>query len=115
MDLYAATKAVVDELTAAGVRATLDGTDVHPPCVLVRPPSVSFRFGKGNWDAEFEAWVMVPSNGIAASLRAIGDLITEVQDALADRTVTAVPDDAQLVDGGTVPMYRLSWTQRVPA
>lgn len=115
MDLDAAMQTVVDTLTAADVRATLDPVDAHPPCVLVRPPTMTYRFGKGNWDAAFEAWVMVPANGINASLKQLGDLLEDAQSALGYHGVTATPDDATLNDGGTVPMYRLSWTQRIPA
>lgn len=115
VDLQAAMQQVVDELTAAGVRATLDGRDMRPPCVLVRPPTMHFRFGKPTFDADFEAWCVVIGNGQSNSLPAVSELLTAVQEALGYRGVTATPDDAQLLDGGTVPMYRLSWTQRLTA
>lgn len=114
MDLAAATQAVVDQLVDGGVRATLDGRDMNPPCVQVRPPSLTFRFGKG-WDAAFEAWAMVPATGMRADLKALGELVDAAQAALVGAAVTATPDDVVLADGGTVPMYRLSWTQRIPA
>lgn len=115
MDLDAAVKAVVDRLTAGGVRATNDGRNANPPCVLVRPPSLTFRFGKGTWDAEWEAWAMVPATGQSGSLAALGDLVTAAQTALGGAVVTARPDEAQTADAATVPMYRLTWTARIPA
>jgi hypothetical protein len=115
VDLAAATQSVVDQLTAAGVRATLDGRDANPPVVQVRPPAMTFRFGKGCWDAEFEAWALVPSTGMRGDLIALGDLVTRTQDALVGAVVTARPDEAVLADGSTVPMYRLTWTQKIPA
>lgn len=115
MDLKAATQAVVDTLTAGGVRATLDGRDANPPCVLVRPPTLTFRFGKGCWDAEWEAWAMVPDTGHSTSLTALGELVTAAQDALGGAVVTARPAEASTADGGTVPTYTLTWTARIPA
>lgn len=115
VDLAGAMQSVVDELEAAGVRATLDGRNTHPPCVVVRPPTMHFRYGKPTFDADFEAWCMVPANGQNNSLPAVSELLTKAQEALSYRGVTATPDDAQLLDGGTVPMYRLSWTQRLTA
>jgi hypothetical protein len=106
---------VVDELDAAGIRATYDGRNMHPPCVLVRPPTMHFRYGKPSFDADFEAWCVVIGNGQGNSLPAVSELLTDVQNALGHRGVTATPDDAQLLDGGTVPMYRLTWTQRITA
>lgn len=106
---------VVDELTAGGVRATLDGADVDPPCVLVRPPTITYRYGKGSWDAAFEAFATVPATGQSSSLTTAGDLVARATEALHGRVVTATPDDLTLAGGGTVPMYRLTWTQRIPA
>lgn len=115
MDLDAAVQGVVDQLTDAGVRATNDGRNVNPPCVLVRPPTLSFRFGKGGWDGAFEAWAMVPATGQRTDLAALGELVTATQDALRGAPVTATPDEVTTPDGGTVPMYRMSWNQRIRA
>jgi hypothetical protein len=115
VDLDTAAAAVVDRLTAGGVRATLDGRNANPPCVLVRPPALTFRFGKGTWDAEWEAWAMVPATGQTGDLAALGRLVTAAQAALGGQVVTARPDEAQTADGATVPMYRLTWTARIPA
>lgn len=115
MDLDAAMQGVVDELRAGGVRAVMDARDANPPCVLLRPPTIHFRFGKPTYTADFEAWAMVPDTGQSSSLVAAGDLVTAVSEALGGRIETATPDDATLADGGTVPIYRLTWTQRIPA
>lgn len=114
VNVKAAMQAVVDDLTAGGVRAVLDARDAHPPCVLVRPPTVHYRFNKG-WDADFEAWAMVLGGGQSDALSAVGELLEQAQAALGGRGVTASPDDAALADGGTAPMYRITWTQRIPA
>jgi hypothetical protein len=114
MLLDQAVQAVVDRLRASGVRATQDGRDANPPCVLVRPPTLHYRFGKG-WTGDMEAWAMVPATGQRVDLSALGGLLDDVQDALAGAVVTATPDEAATADGGTVPIYRLTWTQKIPA
>lgn len=115
MDLAAAVQSVVDELDAAGIRATNDGRNLNPPCVLVRAPILHFRFGKPTYDADMEVWALVPASGTSGDLKNLGDLVVEVTEALSGRPVTATPDEATLADGGTAPMYRLTWTQRIPA
>lgn len=114
MKIREAMQGVVDTLTAAGVRATLDGRDANPPCVLVRPPTMQFRFGKGYWDAEMTAWALVPDSGMSGAMDTLGILVSEAQAALNYAAVTARPDDTTLADGATVPTYVLTWTQRVP-
>jgi hypothetical protein len=106
---------IVARLTAAGIRATLDGRDVNPPCVLVRPPTMTFRFGKGYWDADLTAWALVPDTGVGTASGALGELIDAVQNALGFAVVTARPDETTLSDGSTVPTYVLTWSQRIPA
>lgn len=116
MDLAAAVQDVVDRLKAGGIRATADGRDLNPPAVKVQPPVMTFRFGKGCWDAEWTAQLVVPDSGHAASLRALGPLITAVQDALGGAVVTARPQSVDLSDGaGSAPGYALTWTARIPA
>lgn len=48
----------VDALRAAGVRATSDPVDAHPPVVLVRPVSAAPSAAAGCWvvDVEAELW-----------------------------------------------------------
>jgi hypothetical protein len=115
VDIDAAVQGVVDALTAAGVRATQDGRSVNPPCALVRPPTLHYRFGKGSYEADFELWAIVPSTGHRTDLIALGELVTAVQGALNFAGVTATPDETSTADGGTVPMYRLTWSTRIPA
>lgn len=113
MDIYAAAVAVVDKLVADGVRATLDGRDLNPPAVLVRPPTVSYRFGRDG-DADWEAWAVVGDTGSKQSLDALSDLLERVSAALV-RPVQARPDVISLADGSTVPAYVLTWSGKIPA
>lgn len=111
MDVLAAMQAEVDLLTAAGVRATLDERDVNPPCVLVRPPILTYRFGRGA-DAEWTYWLIVPDAGKSNAIAALGELIEAAQAALGFMAVTLTPDDAILSDG-TYPMYSMTRSTRI--
>lgn len=115
MNIREAMDAVVAQLTAAGIRATVNGADANPPCVLVRPPAMAYRFGKGYWDAEMTAWALVADTGTGNAMAGLGELVTDVQLALNYAVVNARPDETLLADGSTVPTYVLTWTQRVPA
>jgi hypothetical protein len=115
VDLKAATQDVVDVLLAAGIRATIDPKSANPPCVLVRPPSITWRFGKGGWDAAWQAWLVVGDSGLPAVLDDQSELINQVQAALNYAAVTARPADTTMSDGATLPTYVLEWTSRIPA
>lgn len=115
MDLAGAVQDVVDRLVAGGVRAVASAQDVNPPCILVRPPTISYRFGKAYWDAEWTAWAIVVGSGQVQQLKAHSALLDAAQTALGYAAVSARPDDATLADGSTVPIYVLTWTQRIPA
>lgn len=114
MDLAAAVNDVVRRLKAGGVRAAVDARDINPPAVLVRPPALTYRFGKGYADAEWSVWVLVGSSGKSQELTQLSALLDQVQTALDHSGVTARPDDAVLPDGSTAPMFVLSWTSRIP-
>lgn len=110
-DLAAAAAELVAILTAADIRASVEAADLNPPCVQLRPPSLTYRFGKG-WEASWEAWLLVPDSGQAQALRSLGELLSAVQEALGYRGTTARPDSTLLPDGSNVPTYVLSFTTR---
>lgn len=114
MNLDAAAAAIVDQLRAGGVRATVDERDLNPPCVWVKPPAVTFRFGKGYWDAAWTLQAVVPDSGRDIALGNLGSLLEQVQDALGNVAVTAVPISL-LVPGGSAPYpgYELTYSQRI--
>jgi len=114
MDIAAATQAVVDELVAAGVRATRDGRDLNPPGVQVRPPTIHYRFGR-DATADWEAWAVVPDTGVGPSLTALSKLLDAVGKALGGRPVQARPDNVTLADGGIAAAYVLTWSAKIPA
>lgn len=111
MNLDAAAQVIVERLKAAGIRATLDERDINPPCVYVRPPGLTFRFGKG-WDAQWAVVCVVPDNGAAYALAALGSLVADVSMELG--TVAARPVSLQ-VPGGAAPFpgYEMTFTERI--
>jgi hypothetical protein len=113
VDLEKACKDIVDQLTAAGIRATVDARNLNPPCVQVRRPTLHYKFGRGIAEADWELWLMVPDSGTSQALKTVSELLTDVQTALGFAAVEATPDDAALPDGSTVPMYRLTWSKRI--
>lgn len=114
MDLQGAAQAVVDRLMAAGIQATLDERDLNPPAVLVAIPLMSFRFGKGGWDAQFTLAAVVSNSGRAAALANLSTLVTDIHQAMGGAPVTARAIDLMVPDqGAPLPGYELTFTQRI--
>lgn len=114
VDIDAAVQDIVDRLTTAGVRATVDGRDLNPPAVQVRPPTMHYRFGRCA-NADWQVWVVVPDTGMRTSLAALSTLLEDTQAALNLAGVDATPNTVTLADGGTVPAYVLTWSSKIPA
>lgn len=113
VDLAGIVQALVDRLTAGGVRAAADLRDLNPPGVLVRPPTLHGRFGK-NVNADLTLWCVVPDTGVSTALGALAELMDATQTALGWVVVLARPVDVQALDGaGTLPGYELTFTQRI--
>jgi len=114
-DVDAAAAAIVARLVAAGVRASIDERDLNPPAVWVAPPTMSWRFGKGTWDAEWLLTAVVPDGGRATSTAALAALVVQVQQAMGWGGVTARPVSLLVPGAGGVPLpgYEMSFTQRI--
>lgn len=114
MDIATATQSVIDRLTAGGVRAVLDERDINPPCVFVGPPTIKWRFRRGDYDAEFRAWVLAPNSGRNIALKSLGPLLEATAEALGMVTVTAEPADFSVADqAGPLPGYRIVWHEQI--
>lgn len=101
----------LEALTAADIRATDDPRDINPPAVLIRPPVLSFRFGRGCIGADWTARLVLPNSGTRQALQLALPLIDRIQTALQGAVVTATPADFELPDGGgPTPGYQLTWT-----
>ena len=100
---------IVDRLTAAGIRATLDPRNLTPPGVLVRPPTITYDLAYGHtveWTVT--AYVPGPYNGDAlAALIGPGALVSAIDAALDCVTAARPGPDPE------TPSYELSWTEGV--
>jgi hypothetical protein len=114
IDLNAATRDLVDTLTAAGISATTDPRDLNPPAVLVPPPSIDWRFGRGA-DATFEIVCAVVDTGAAGALPAVSALVDDVQTALRGAVTGGRPAALDTGSGGPpLPAYTLTLTRKLP-
>lgn len=112
MDVLGRMEAYRDAIVAAGVRCALDARDVNPPAVLIRPPTLAYRFGRGCVGASWTAWLYLPDAGQIDALRVGFPILETVSDALASVAVgmtEAAPADFQTADGATVPGFVLTW------
>lgn len=112
MDVLARMEAYRDAITSKGVRCVLDGRDVNPPAVLIRPPTLTYRFGRGCVGATWAAWLYLPDAGQIDALRVGFPILEAVSDALASVYVgvtDAAPADFQTPDGATVPGFIVTW------
>jgi hypothetical protein len=113
MDIAGAVAGVLDRLTVAGIRATLDERDINPPCVYVPPPAVTWRFRGGDFDAEFTAWCVTGAAGRNIDLPNLATLIEQVTAALRFTAVRGDPADLMVPhQAAPLPAYRLTWTER---
>lgn len=103
-------EAYLSQLRAAGIRATDDPRDINPPAVLLRPPVLQFRFGRGCIGAEWTARLVLINAGTRQALQEALPLIEQIQDALQGAVITATPAEWDLPDGGgPTPGYQLTW------
>jgi hypothetical protein len=109
-----AVTSVVDRLTAAGIRATMDERDLNPPCVYVAPPAVAWRFGRGDFECDFTIWAVTGAAGRNIDLPNLAVLVTQVAEALHLITVRAAPADLLVPhQAAPLPAYRITFTEHV--
>lgn len=112
MKLDELAQAQADRITAGGVRAVIDARDMNPPCALIRPPVLGFRFGGCN-ALTWTVLVVAPDTGTRGALSTLGEAVDAVQAALDYPAATVTPVDVSLLDGGTAPGYQLTYVTKV--
>jgi hypothetical protein len=114
IDLAGAAADLADTLTAAGIPATVDVRDLNPPAVLIPPPELVWRFGKGavcTWRIVAAA----PNTGTGPAVGVLSDLVDRVQDALAGAVTGGRPVDlTDPLGGAPLPGYELTLETRRP-
>ena len=105
---------VMDLLTGAGIRVTLDITQLNPPGCLLGAPELDFRFNGGDFTASYTLVAVVGSTDKTRAIMNLSDYLSEVLVALGDRPITARPVDLTLADASTLlPGMELRWTTRI--
>lgn len=103
---------ITGRLEAAGVRCVIDERDVNPPCVLIGPPTITYRFHKGSWVAAWALLAIVPDSGRRVATDNLDALVTAVQAALGGTITTAVPLSFTGVDTApALPAYQLAFNE----
>jgi hypothetical protein len=106
--------AVRIKLESAGVRATIDDKSVNPPCVLIQPPAIVYRFGGKQADAEWTLLAVAPNSDKVAEIRALDKVLTETRAALDGAPVAARPAGVFTADGtATLPAYELTYANKI--
>lgn len=100
-----------EQLTAAGIRATVDPRNVVPPCVLFNPPdSVALNIGCGG-TAQMSAVLLASGPGQGDAWQTLEAALPAV---LAHVPAEEVRSTAYtLDDSGPMPAYELIWTSTV--
>lgn len=112
--LMDAIRPVLELLTAAGIRVTLDITQLNPPGCILLPPELDFRFNAGDFTASYVLIITVASSDRTRMIGALSDYLAEVLAVLGDRPITARAVDVTLADASTaLPGYELRWTTRI--
>lgn len=112
VDVPAAMQELLDLLTAAGIRATQDEAQLNPPCVLVRRPTLQWRFSGTCQSATWSVLAVAENVDRQIALTQLAGLLQETSDAIGRRfssaraTTLAAPggDDARL------EAYEMTWT-----
>lgn len=113
IDLARAVAAVVDRLTAGGVAATADIRNLNPPAVLVPPPTLEWRFGRGA-EATWQVVATVGNTGTGAAITALSELVDAAQEAMGGLITAGRPVDLSSPDGGApLPGYELTFTTKI--
>jgi hypothetical protein len=105
-------RAACDEITAAGVRATVDPRKAVPPCLVIGPPQVSLDrldlCGTADWTAHL---IAATGAGTTDAWSQLDSLVGVVLGILPVETIR--PTDYS-PDGTTeYPAYELTWTAQV--
>lgn len=115
IDILAQMERYQGAVNAAGVRCVLDARDVNPPALLIRPPTMNYRFGRGCISAEWSAWLFLPDAGQLDALKLGLPILETVHSALASvgvAVVSAIPADFQPPNGSISPGFTLAWNSQ---
>ena len=112
-NLAAAAQTILDQLAAAGIRATQDYANLNPPGVLLKAPKLGGRFKGGTYAASWSAYLVAPDSTADAANQILGTLIDEVEAALVVGPIEWDPADFPTTEGALLPAYLATWSDRI--
>lgn len=108
--LTASMKATVDELKAAGIRATADPRNLNLPCVIIGPPSIPELELSCGGTATQTAYVVGQAPGNLDTWKQIDDLAEKVGRVVDVEAVVPVQYQHDQ-NANALPALQLTWTQ----
>lgn len=106
--LWKAAEEAVEELRAAGVRATMDVRNLNLPCVLIIPPAIVLDVNCGG-TAKFTAYAISRGPGNADAWKSIDELLDKVAAAVDVEEVR--PTQYTIDETGALPAFEVVWTR----
>jgi len=112
--ILSAAQPIIDALRAAGLRVYEDPKDLNPPCLYYAPPTLHFRFNRGDYQVD-QTLLLCSSNTVKRiQYQELSDLMEAAQLALGARMVTARPADIWTADQSSVlAAYELTWSDTI--
>lgn len=99
---------LVDSLTAAGLRATIDPRDVNAPAVWVSPRQIAHDILSGG-TVTVDLWLIAPDNGIPAALAVLADMLDTVLSVVDPDAPTSLAESLALPDTpAPLPAFRVT-------
>ena len=112
--ILSAAQPILEALRAAGLRVYEDNRDINPPCIYYAPPTLHFRFNRGDYEAD-QTLLLCSNNTVKRiQYQELSELLEAAQEALGARMVTARPADVWTADQtAVVAAYELTWTDTI--
>jgi hypothetical protein len=105
---------VLDLLSGAGIRVTLDVTQLNPPGCFLALPSIDWRFQGGDFEASYRLTIVAESTDRTRAVANLSEQLDELVTVLGNRPVHADAVEVATADGtNTLLGYELSWSQRI--
>jgi hypothetical protein len=83
MGATAVAQKLVADLIALDVRATIDPSNIQPPCVVVVPDGFKFRLSGDCADFRYSIYAVAPGVRIADSLPVLDALVEKIAEVIA--------------------------------
>jgi hypothetical protein len=106
-----AMRQVAELLAAGGIRVFVDSSEINPPGVLIQPPTLRYRFHKGDADLDMSLIVIVGNNESRRAIDQLSELVADVQRVLGDRAAVGRPAEVFLAEqSASLRAYELTYS-----